>query len=101
MLYESTADAAQRAVSPSDRVSHDLDAAGRRSTPAPRARSRQIGFRLPAAGKTGTTNEYRDAWFVGYTPKLVTGVWVGYDKPRTIVGGGYARSWRCRCGRGS
>lgn len=36
----------------------------------------------PAAGKTGTTNDYRDAWFVGYTPQVVTGVWVGYDKPR-------------------
>lgn len=36
----------------------------------------------PAAGKTGTTDDYRDAWFVGYTPKIVTGVWVGYDKPR-------------------
>ncbi|MHC1699143.1 MAG: transglycosylase domain-containing protein [Geobacteraceae bacterium] len=35
-----------------------------------------------AAGKTGTTDDYRDAWFVGYTPRLVTGVWVGYDKPR-------------------
>ena len=52
--------------------------------------ARQIGFKLPAAGKTGTTNEYRDAWFVGYTPNLVTGVWVGYDQPRTIVRGGYA-----------
>ena len=52
--------------------------------------ARQIGFRLPAAGKTGTTNEYRDAWFVGYTPRLVTGVWIGYDQPRTIVNGGYA-----------
>jgi penicillin-binding protein 1A len=52
--------------------------------------ARQIGFRLPAAGKTGTTNEYRDAWFVGYTPRLVTGVWIGYDQPRTIVSGGYA-----------
>jgi penicillin-binding protein 1A len=51
---------------------------------------RQLGFRLPAAGKTGTTNEYRDAWFVGYTPQLVTGVWLGYDQPRTIVAGGYA-----------
>ena len=51
---------------------------------------RQLGYRLPAAGKTGTTNEYRDAWFVGYTPRLVTGVWLGYDKPRTIVPGGYA-----------
>jgi penicillin-binding protein 1A len=54
------------------------------------ARVRQMGFRLPAAGKTGTTSDYRDAWFVGYTPTLVTGVWVGYDLPRTIVSGGYA-----------
>ncbi len=36
----------------------------------------------PSAGKTGTTDDYRDAWFVGYTPQVVTGVWVGYDKPR-------------------
>jgi membrane carboxypeptidase/penicillin-binding protein len=36
----------------------------------------------PSAGKTGTTDDYRDAWFVGYTPQLITGVWVGYDKPR-------------------
>jgi len=37
----------------------------------------------PAAGKTGTTNDYHDAWFVGYTPQLVTGIWVGHDKPRS------------------
>ncbi len=36
----------------------------------------------PSAGKTGTTDDYRDAWFVGYTPNIITGVWVGYDKPR-------------------
>lgn len=36
----------------------------------------------PAAGKTGTTDDYRDAWFIGYTPQLITGIWVGYDKPR-------------------
>jgi penicillin-binding protein 1A len=52
--------------------------------------ARNVGFRLPAAGKTGTTNEYRDAWFVGYTPDLVAGVWLGFDQPRTIVAGGYA-----------
>ncbi len=37
------------------------------------------GFTRPAGGKTGTTNEYSDAWFVGYTPQLVCGVWVGVD----------------------
>jgi penicillin-binding protein 1A len=54
------------------------------------AQARQLGFRLPAAGKTGTTNDYRDAWFIGYTPQLLAGVWVGHDRPRTIVQRGYA-----------
>jgi penicillin-binding protein 1A len=36
-------------------------------------------LKRPAAGKTGTTNDLMDAWFMGYTPELVTGVWVGYD----------------------
>jgi 1A family penicillin-binding protein len=53
-------------------------------------RARQIGFNLPAAGKTGTTNDYNDAWFVGYTPSIVTGVWVGFDRPKKIASGGYA-----------
>lgn len=53
-------------------------------------KARRVGFQLPAAGKTGTTNDYVDAWFVGYTPKLVAGVWIGFDKPKTIVAGGYA-----------
>jgi 1A family penicillin-binding protein len=45
-------------------------------------KARAIG--RPAAGKTGTTNDYRDAWFIGYTPSLVAGVWVGYDDQRSI-----------------
>jgi len=36
------------------------------------------------AAKTGTTNDMRDAWFVGFTPSLVTGVWVGFDQQRTL-----------------
>ena len=39
---------------------------------------------VPAAGKTGTTNEYRDAWFVGYTSRLLALVWVGFDQPRNM-----------------
>ncbi len=38
----------------------------------------------PAAGKTGTTNDYLDAWFVGFTPQVVTGVWVGFDDQKSI-----------------
>jgi penicillin-binding protein 1A len=53
-------------------------------------RARQVGFTLPAAGKTGTTNDYVDAWFVGFTPHLVTGVWIGFDQPKTIIRNGYA-----------
>ncbi|HEX7088033.1 MAG TPA: PBP1A family penicillin-binding protein [Vicinamibacterales bacterium] len=53
-------------------------------------KARQAGFMLPAAGKTGTTNQYVDAWFVGYTPRLVAGVWIGFDQPKTIVPNGYA-----------
>jgi penicillin-binding protein 1A len=40
----------------------------------------------PVAGKTGTTNNYVDAWFVGFTPSIVTGVWVGYDNPKATLG---------------
>ncbi len=38
----------------------------------------------PLAGKTGTTNDYVDAWFMGFSPDLVVGVWVGFDQPRTL-----------------
>ena len=52
--------------------------------------ARRVGFTLPAAGKTGTTNDYHDVWFVGFTPHLAAGVWLGYDQPRPILGNGYA-----------
>ncbi|MCC6748649.1 MAG: PBP1A family penicillin-binding protein [Deltaproteobacteria bacterium] len=41
-------------------------------------------LRHPVAGKTGTTNEQKDVWFVGYTPELLTAVWVGFDTPRSL-----------------
>ncbi|MDZ7331176.1 MAG: PBP1A family penicillin-binding protein [candidate division KSB1 bacterium] len=45
---------------------------------------RDWGFHRPAAGKTGTTNDARDLWFIGFTPELVTAVWVGYDDNRPV-----------------
>lgn len=45
-------------------------------------------LRRPAAGKTGTTNEMKDAWFIGYTPSVLTGVWVGYDDQNVLLGKG-------------
>jgi penicillin-binding protein 1A len=53
------------------------------------ASARSLGFSLPAAGKTGTTNDYKDAWFLGYTSTLTCGVWVGFDQPATIIPHGY------------
>jgi penicillin-binding protein 1B len=43
-----------------------------------------MGLDFPAAGKTGTTDDYHDAYFIGYTPKIAAGVWVGFDRPRSI-----------------
>jgi penicillin-binding protein 1A len=48
-----------------------------------------FGFTAPAAGKTGTTNDYKDAWFEGFTTHLVAGAWIGYDTPREVMAGGY------------
>jgi penicillin-binding protein 1A len=42
---------------------------------------------IPVAGKTGTTNDNTDVWFVGMTPDLVAGVWIGFDRPRMITPG--------------
>ncbi|HLH77933.1 MAG TPA: transglycosylase domain-containing protein [Candidatus Binataceae bacterium] len=48
------------------------------------AAAQNLGLECPAAGKTGTTDDYRDAYFIGYTPRLVAGVWVGRDTPLSI-----------------
>ncbi len=47
-----------------------------------------VGSRInfPAGGKTGTTNDGFDVWFIGFTPDLVTGVWIGFDQPKKIKG---------------
>ena len=56
--------------------------------------TRLRALKRPLAGKTGTTNDYKDAWFVGYTPDLAVGAYVGYDQPkpmgRSATGGGLA-----------
>ncbi|MCD4677002.1 MAG: PBP1A family penicillin-binding protein [Desulfobacula sp.] len=46
---------------------------------------RHLGFNRPAAGKTGTTDSYNDAWFTGFTPTLCTSVWTGFDKRRKLI----------------
>jgi penicillin-binding protein 1B len=48
------------------------------------ASAEKIGLNFDAAGKTGTTDDYRDAYFIGYTRQLVCGVWVGFDQPESI-----------------
>lgn len=52
------------------------------------ARSRALGLRHRAAGKTGTTNDYQDAWFLGFDDRITCGVWVGFDVPEKIMPGG-------------
>jgi penicillin-binding protein 1A len=54
------------------------------------ARARSLGFTLAGRRQNRTTNDFNDAWFIGFTPKLATGVWVGFDQPRTILPNGFA-----------
>ena len=63
-----------------ERVVNEGTAAGLRS---------ELDFKDPAGGKTGTTNDYKDAWFVGFTPEVTCGVWIGLDSPKTIMQGAY------------
>lgn len=53
------------------------------------ASARTLGYKGPAAGKTGTTDDFKDAWFVGYHQRLTCGVWIGLDQPGRITGQGY------------
>ncbi len=56
------------------------------------AASRSVyNFRRPAAGKTGTTQEFSDAWFIGFTPQITAGVWVGFDDHRIKFGGSFGQ----------
>jgi len=41
-------------------------------------------MQIPIAGKTGTTNDFTDAWFIGFSPSITCGVWMGYDEKRTL-----------------
>jgi penicillin-binding protein 1A len=50
---------------------------------------RRLGFEKPCAAKTGTTNDFKDAWFAGYTSTLSCAVWAGFDQPRTIIDRGF------------
>ena len=54
------------------------------------ASAKRLGFSVPAAGKTGTTNDYRDAWFAGVTPDLAAAVWIGHDDMRFPMSAGKA-----------
>ena len=58
--------------------------------------AKQANIGRPQAGKTGTTDNYFDAWYVGYTPELVTAIWVGEDFPKEMIYGGVKYgSWDC------
>jgi penicillin-binding protein 1A len=50
---------------------------------------KRLGFDKPSAGKTGTTDDFKDAWFAGYTSTLTATVWVGFDQPKKIIQGGF------------
>ena len=55
--------------------------------------ARQWGIRTPIGGKTGTTNDFKDAWFVGFSSSVVAGVWVGFDQPQTIAKDAYGSKY--------
>ena len=82
VLEQRTLDAA-RVFDPADvyLVTSALQGVVDRGTGAP---LRRLGFRGDIAGKTGTSSDYRDAWFIGYTPEIVIAVWVGFDDGASV-----------------
>ena len=87
----------ERVISAETRVPDGVDAPGRRDAGTGTA-ARQWGIRAPIGGKTGTTNDFKDAWFVGFSSSIVVGVWVGFDQPQKIGATPTAPSTRCRSG---
>ena len=75
-------DTSRAGARPDDGLPDDLDA--RRRRPARHRAPSLKALNKPIAGKTGTTNDEKDAWFVGYSPDLLCGLYVGYDKPRAL-----------------
>ncbi len=89
-IYESADEPRLPAIDPrvAFQVTSLLQEAVERGTGAS-ARRAGLPAGLPVAGKTGTTNDNADVWFVGYTPNLVAGVWLGFDQRQTIARGAF------------
>ncbi len=89
VIYErKSAQKLKEAISPS--IAHKMTAMMQKVVDGGTAHKVRENFKnCDAAGKTGTTNDYADAWFIGYTPQLVAGVWVGFDDRRITFTGGY------------
>ena len=79
-------------VSPSRSRSRWSACCATSSIAGPAAPARALGVRGPVGGKTGTTDDYHDAWFVGFSSAVVAGVWVGFDQPAPIGRDAYARA---------
>jgi penicillin-binding protein 1A len=66
-----------------------------------RGTASRVNLPVPIAGKTGTTNDARDVWFVGFTSNIVAGCYIGYDRPRRWAGASRAGACAARCSRSS
>ena len=77
-------DRSQRVLDPMTayQITSIMEGVVQRGTAAGAGFQKEVG--KPVAGKTGTTSDYKDAWFIGFTPDIVVGVYVGYDKPRSL-----------------